>query len=103
MKQIGLKTFEEYMAVSNYAVLLEENDRLNTVVQNTKYFLDNVFKNKENILKDIDYNKNIMTNILEKDKKTVRWLKNYLSVEISSIEKWLMTKDYKTYIRIPKI
>jgi hypothetical protein len=103
MKQIGLKTFEEYMAVSNYAVLLEENDRLNTVVQNTKYFLDNVFKNKENILKDIDYNKNIMTNILEKDKKTVQWLKNYLSVEISSIEKWLMTKDYKTYIRIPKI
>jgi hypothetical protein len=103
MKTVGLKTFEEYLAVQNYAILPNEIDRLNTVVSNTQYFLDNVSKYKEQITKDIEHNKNVMFGILNKNNELVDWLHTHLSVTTDSIDKWLMTKDFKTYIRIPKI
>jgi hypothetical protein len=103
MKTVGLKTFEEYLSVENYAVLPDENDRLNTVVSNTQYFLENVSKYKGQIAEDIKHNKKIMFDILNKNNTVVDWLHTDLSVATDSIEKWLMTKDFKTYIRIPKI
>jgi hypothetical protein len=102
MKQIGLRTFEDYLEFPNYALMPDENDRLNTVVENTRYFLDNIDKNKNRILNDINYNKSIMFNILEKNNTLVEWLQTELALTTSSIEKWLMVKDFKTYIRIPK-
>lgn len=103
MKQVGLRTFEEYMKVPNYATLLDEDTRLNTVVTNTQYFLDNVSKHKDQIFEDIKHNRNIMFDILKKDNKLVSWMRTELAVTADSIEKWLMAKDFKTYIRIPKI
>jgi hypothetical protein len=44
-----------------------------------------------------------MFEILEKDNKLVEWMNTELHVTADSIEKWLMAKDFKTYIRIPKI
>lgn len=102
MKTVGLKTFEEYLEVRDYAVIPDEADRLNTVVSNTTYFLNNVSKHKEQIINDIEHNKKIMFSILERDNKLIEWLRHDLSVSKSSIEKWLMAKDFKTYIRIPK-
>ena len=103
MKQIGLRTFEEYLQVSDYAMLPDEDSRLNTVVTNTRYFLDNVSKHKEQIIEDINHNRTVMFDILEKDNKLVEWMHTELHVTSDSIEKWLMTKDFKTYIRIPKL
>jgi hypothetical protein len=103
MKQIGLRTFEEYLEVPNYATLLDEDTRLNTVVTNTQYFLDNVSTYKEQIIDDIKHNRTVMFEILEKDNKLVEWMNTELHVTADSIEKWLMAKDFKTYIRIPKI
>ena len=85
------------MKIAVYAVIFI------VVILVVRYFLNNVDKNKDRIAEDINHNKHIMLTILEKDKKTVQWLQDELSVEISSIEKWLMAKDYKTYIRIPKL
>lgn len=102
MKTVGLKTFEEYLEVQDYALLPSEDDRLNTVVSNTTYFLNNVSKYKEQIINDIGHNKRIMFSILERDNKLIEWLRHDLSVSEDSIEKWLMAKDFKTYIRIPK-
>jgi hypothetical protein len=44
-----------------------------------------------------------MFDILEKDNKLVEWMRAELHVTADSIEKWLMVKDFKTYIRIPKL
>lgn len=103
MKRVGLKTFEEYLAVPGYAYLPNEDERLNMVVSNTEYFLDNVDKYKDQIAKDIEHNKSVMFAILERDKELIKWLKQELLVSDASIEKWLMAKDFKTYIRIPKL
>jgi hypothetical protein len=102
MKTVGLRTFENYLADQHYALLPSEDDRLNTVVSNTTYFLNNVSKHKDQILEDIEHNKKIMFDILERDNKLIEWLRHDLSVAEDSIEKWLMVKDFKTYIRIPK-
>lgn len=102
MKTVGLKTFENYLANQDYALLSNEDERLNTVVSNTTYFLDNVSKHKDQILEDINHNKDIMFSILNRDQQLMDWLQNELSVTRESIEKWLMAKDFKTYIRIPK-
>jgi hypothetical protein len=103
MKQVGLRTFEEYLQVPDYAVLSDEDTRLNTVVTNTQYFLDNVSKHKEQMIDDIKHNRTVMFDILEKDNKLVEWMRAELHVTADSIEKWLMVKDFKTYIRIPKL
>lgn len=102
MKTVGLKTFEEYLEVQDYALLPNEEERLNTVVRNTTYFLNNVSKHKDQILEDIEHNRKIMFDILERDNKLIEWLRHDLLVAEDSIEKWLMVKDFKTYIRIPK-
>lgn len=103
MKRVGLKTFEEYLEVPGYAYLPDEDERLNIVVSNTEYFLDNVDRYKDQIAKDIEHNKSVMFAILERDKALIQWLKEDLLVSDASIEKWLMSKDFKTYIRIPNI
>ena len=102
MKEIGLKTFEEYLKIPDYAFIENEDQRLDAVVKNTEYFLDNMFDHITQINMDIQHNKQVMLNIVEHNLKTIDWLKHNLNVDQSSIEKWLMTKDFKPFIRVPK-
>lgn len=102
MKERSLRTFEEYLIVPNYAYIEKENDRLNAVVTNTEYFLDNIFNNIDQINTDIQHNKRVMFQIIKDNQQVIEWLQNDLNVDQSSIAKWLSAKDFKTYIRIPK-
>ena len=102
MKKIGLQTFENYLHTPEYAYIENEGNRLDAVVKNTRYFLDTVVDKIEQINIDIDHNRRVMFDILNRDQKMIEWLKTELSVSQSSIERWLLTKDFKTYIRIPK-
>lgn len=102
MKHRGLRTFENYLHTPGYAYIENEETRLDSVVANTGYFLDAVVDNVEQINIDIDHNRTVMFDILKRDQKMIEWLKTELSVEQSSIDRWLLTKDFKTYIRIPK-
>jgi hypothetical protein len=102
MKQVGLRTFENYLHTPEYAYIENEENRLDAVVKNTRYFLDTVADKIEQINIDIDHNRRVMFDILNRDQKMIEWLKTELSVSQSSIERWLLTKDFKTYIRIPK-
>ena len=102
MKQVGLRTFENYLHTPEYAYIENEENRLDAVVNNTRYFLDTAVDKIEQINIDIDHNRRVMFDILNRDQKMIEWLKNELSVSQSSIEQWLLKKDFKTYIRIPK-
>jgi hypothetical protein len=102
MKRRGLRTFENYLHTPEYAYIENEETRLDTVVANTRYFLDAVVHKVEQINIDIDHNRTVMFDILDRDQKMIEWLKTELSVSQSSIDRWLLTKDFKTYIRIPK-
>ena len=102
MKHRGLRTFENYLYNPEYAYIENEETRLDAVVENTRYFLDTVADNIEQINIDIDHNRRVMFDILDRDQKMIEWLKTELSISQTSIDRWLLTKDFKTYIRIPK-
>lgn len=102
MKDIGLRTFEDYLLIPDYAFIKDENQRLDAVVENTVYFLDNIFKNIDQINNDVIHNKKILFNIVENNTQTINWLMSTLLVDKSSIDTWLTVKDFKPFIRIPQ-
>lgn len=64
-KSLGLRTFEEYMLIKDYATIEDEDKRLEAVVANTKYFLENYKNYKDKIYNDIEHNYNVYMKIAE--------------------------------------
>lgn len=56
LKELGFRTFEEYMLIKDYDSIVDTDARLNSVVDNMEYFLDNYAVNAENIVRDIQHN-----------------------------------------------
>lgn len=59
LKELGFKTFEEYMAIPDYSTIEDKNKRLEAVVENVKYFITKI-QNRyyliSSIKEDINYN-----------------------------------------------
>jgi len=72
IKSFGLRTFEEYMLIKDYAFIQNEEDRLDAVVVNTKYFLENYKQHKEEIQQDIEHNYNVFISIAEQERVFLR-------------------------------
>ena len=71
LKQMGLRTFEKYLQITNYDGLHYQK-RLDSIVVNTEYFLDNFEKYKQQINEDVEYNYN--------------WYLDYCKSESSKLE-----------------
>jgi hypothetical protein len=56
LASLGFKTFNEYLPHANYDNIQDTNQRWQAVVENTKYWLDNIHKHKESIQKDVLFN-----------------------------------------------
>jgi hypothetical protein len=56
LRSIGFKTFEEYMLVQDYDTIIDQQARLDAVVQNTKYFIENKEKYAADINEDVEHN-----------------------------------------------
>lgn len=56
LKSMGFKTFEEYLPIPNYDNIDDVEQRLDAIVHNAKYWLENIADNEEEIRKDIDHN-----------------------------------------------
>lgn len=68
-KSLGLRTFEEYMLIKDYASIQDEDNRLDAVVSNTQYFLENYKNNQDKICADIEHNYNVYMRIGEEQDK----------------------------------
>jgi hypothetical protein len=55
INQLGFKTFENYLPINQYD-RLPSRARLDSVVINTRYFLNNVAKHQEQINQDVEHN-----------------------------------------------
>lgn len=62
-KSLGLKTFEEYMLIKDYAYIVDEDARLDAIVINTKYFIENYNNHKEQICIDTEHNYKLFMDI----------------------------------------
>ena len=96
IKSFGLKTFEEYMLVKDYAFIQNEEDRLNAVVVNTKYFMENYKQHKEEIQKDVEHNYEIFISLAEQQLLFL----NKLAVTDSEKSHWFEQTGFSHLLRI---
>ena len=83
-KSLGLRTFEEYMLIKDYAYITDEHARLNAVVTNTKHFLENYSQNKDAIQQDTEYNYNLFISMGQEQELFL----DTLSIEESEKSYW---------------
>lgn len=84
IKSLGLKTFENYMLIKNYAEIQDENLRMEAVVENVKYFLDTYEQQKENIQADTEHNYKVFEEIIDQGNEFL----NSLSITEQDKNKW---------------
>jgi hypothetical protein len=68
----GFRTFNEYLPINNYDELLDDNDRLDACVTNTKYFFDVAIERKDTIRRDILHNVDIFKKIVKRNESVIR-------------------------------
>lgn len=99
IKELGFKTFENYMLIQDYAYLPNEEDRLNAIVLNTKYFLENCNLYKDNIEQDIQHNYNLFFKLAEQNIKILNSIRDTYNVEQTELDKWFDQKGFGHLVR----
>lgn len=67
----GLKIFNNYFLIKDYYLIEDENKRLDAIVTNTKYFMENYKNYESDILKDINHNYEILNEQININKKRI--------------------------------
>jgi hypothetical protein len=96
IKSLGFKTFENYLAIQNYAYIRDENERLDAVVENTKHLLTN---NDEKIIMDVEYNFNRYLEIIENQNVLFYKLEHDMHIPRSEIDYYLDNEGLDHLIR----
>jgi hypothetical protein len=99
IKELGFKTFEEYMLIKNYAYLPTEEDRLTAIVENTKYFLENCSNHREAIQRDIQHNYRLFFTLAEENAKILNYIRDTFDITQSEIDKWFNQKGFGHLVR----
>jgi hypothetical protein len=76
LKSFGFRTFEEYFTIDNYDSITDHLDRLSAVTSNILEFPSVLKKFEDQINKDVNYNYNLLKEIVDKDSKKLK--KEYL-------------------------
>jgi hypothetical protein len=69
LKELGFKTYENYLLHKNYDEIVSDDERLNLIVENTQYWLENIQKYEEDIKKDTDHNFSLFLKYAENNQK----------------------------------
>jgi hypothetical protein len=99
IKELGFKTFEEYMLIKDYAYLPNEQDRLDAIVENTKHFLANYQAHQLDVEVDIEHNYNLFYELANKNLETLDYIKNKFHIEQHEIDKWFNQKGFHHLVR----
>ena len=99
IKELGFKTFEEYMLIKDYAYLNSEEDRLNAIVENTKYFLENCHNFQNSIHNDIQHNYELFFKLSKDNIKLLDDIKNKFNLEQQEVDKWFNQKGFGHLVR----
>lgn len=99
IKELGFKTFENYMLIQDYAYLPNEADRLDAIVLNTKYFLENCNLCKDDIEQDIQHNYDLFFKLAEQNTKILNSIRDTYNVEQTELDKWFDQKGFGHLVR----
>ncbi len=101
IKSLGLKTFEEYLLIPDYAYIENEDQRLDAVIENVKYFLAHHRQYEMQIKQDTEHNFKILLEHKNKMDKILSVLNTIYGVPESEIEYWLKNPSLSKVIRTP--
>lgn len=86
LKNNGFRTFEKYLPVDGYDSIQDDEYRLDSIVKNTQYWIENIHAHKDDITEDIEFNFQLLS---KKMKETVyRFDKLYSELGDISFEKF---------------
>jgi hypothetical protein len=94
LKDQGFKTFEEYMLIKDYGNIVDEIQRLDAIVENTKYFLDNFKLHEEQIKIDIEYNYELFFKKIRNNYNFLDLLNTQYSIGKEEINFWFEQKNW---------
>lgn len=100
LKELGLKTFEEYFPIPTYGTM-SFDDQTTALITNLEYFLKNAYKHEDKIIKDIAHNKQVFLNLYNNNQKILNRLKSDYGLLDSSYNKYIVDGKLSVYYRVP--
>jgi hypothetical protein len=92
LKEQGFKTFEEYMLIKEYGNIENEIDRLDAIVTNVEWFLNNCHLYEDQIRSDIEHNYNLFFKKVEENYSLLNLLKSQYGISNKEITYWFEQK-----------
>lgn len=99
IKELGFKTFEEYMLIKDYAYLPNEEDRLKAIVENTRYFLEKFSLYKDCIEQDIQHNYDLFFKLAKQNIEILNNIRDTHNIEQTELDKWFNQKGFGHLVR----
>ena len=66
LKQSGYRTFDNYLPIPDYDSIADQEQQLDAVVKNTKFWIDNIHAQEKEIATDVEYNYQLLLNNITK-------------------------------------
>jgi len=98
LKDLGYRTFEEYLPIPHYHAIDDENKRLDAVVENTRYLLEHR-EHDDAIRMDTEHNYDVFFNHVAAQDKLLERFKNEFGVPEEEIEYYFEGVGYTQLIR----
>lgn len=99
VQELGFRTFEEYLEIPNYGHIVNENERLDAIVKNTRYFLENYHANLNAINLDVEHNYKRFFELSGKNNDTLLMLQKKFDISQQEIDKWFNQKGFGHLVR----
>jgi len=93
LESLGFKTFIEYFA-EDYDNYSDYEERLDSIVKNTLFFLENSNKYRDEIKKDTEYNLIQFNNLIKKNKSVINYLHNTVGVSQQDLDSIFKLPNY---------
>lgn len=99
IKKLGFRTFENYLPYKDYTSIEDEEERLDVVVKNSLYLLENYHKHKQEIQDDVEYNFTLALEYIQKQNNIFEILITDYGVDENEIKFYLDRSGYEHLIR----
>ena len=99
-KSKGIRTFEQYLLIEDYADIQYEDHRLDSIVKNTEYLLENVKDHGQQILEDVEHNYDVFVDVARYNGELLNYLSKEFDVPTEQIDHWFNRKSFVHLLRI---
>lgn len=97
IKQLGYKTFEDYMPIKNYAYIEDENKRFDAIIENTRFWIEN--KNIDILRQDVEHNYNLFREEIDSKNTLLNTFEKEYNIPRNEIDYYFNGVGYDTIIR----